>query len=134
MENVPHKDSPNTAQTVGVWTKVDQMPDPVFFIQYMDAFNATDSLRAHKQRTLALLNIRTNVQLLDIGCGTGDDVRLLAQQVGPTGKVVGIDPSVTMITETRTRTAGLPSQSNFTKEVSTSFPFRTAPSMVCTPF
>lgn len=106
MPNTPPKDSSNLAQTVGVWTKVDQMPEPAFFIQLLDAINGSAWRQAHKQRTLACLNVQEGVHLLDIGCGTGDDVRLLARQVGPTGKVVGIDPSATMITEARTRTSG----------------------------
>ncbi len=90
-----------------VWTNIDQTPEPRSFIQFLDAFNATEWLQAHKQRTLALLNVREGVHVLDIGCGTGVDVRRLAQHVGQTGKVVGIDPSITMITEARTRSAEL---------------------------
>jgi len=45
--------------------------------------------------------------LLDVGCGAGDDVRTLAQLVGKTGRVVGVDLSATMIQEARLRTTGL---------------------------
>jgi ubiquinone/menaquinone biosynthesis C-methylase UbiE len=43
--------------------------------------------------------------LLDVGCGTGGDVRALAELVGPRGQVVGIDSSEVMIAEARSRSA-----------------------------
>jgi SAM-dependent methyltransferase len=50
------------------------------------------------------------MHLLDVGCGTGDDVRALAQVVGAHGRSVGIDASAVMITEAQQRhaAAGLP--------------------------
>lgn len=35
--------------------------------------------------------IAAGMRVLDIGCGTGDVSMLLADAVGPSGKVVGID-------------------------------------------
>lgn len=46
------------------------------------------------QQTLALLNqvgIQAESQILDIGCGSGELLFSLAQQVGPTGMVLGLD-------------------------------------------
>jgi len=40
---------------------------------------------------------------LDVGCGTGDDVRAMAVKVGPSGRAVGIDISETMIAEAKSR-------------------------------
>lgn len=90
-----------------VWTNIDQTPEPRSFIQFLDALNSTGWLQAHKHRTLASLDIHEGVHLLDVGCGTGADARMVAQQVGPTGKVVGVAPSATMITEAQKRTEGL---------------------------
>jgi SAM-dependent methyltransferase len=39
--------------------------------------------------------------VLDVGCGTGVVTRDAAQRVGPTGTVVGVDPSPTMLTVAR---------------------------------
>jgi ubiquinone/menaquinone biosynthesis C-methylase UbiE len=39
--------------------------------------------------------------LLDVGCGRGDDVRALADRVSPTGRVIGIDRSATLIHDAR---------------------------------
>lgn len=39
--------------------------------------------------------------VLDIGCGTGIDLLLAAPQVGPTGKVIGLDLTPEMLTRAR---------------------------------
>lgn len=48
--------------------------------------------------------------MIDVGCGTGDDVRALATLVGPVGHVIGIDASETMISvaQERSRASLLP--------------------------
>ena len=45
-------------------------------------------------------------RVLDVGCGTGDDVREMAGLVGAAGLVVGIDNSQAMIAVARQRTTG----------------------------
>src|SRR5215831_19201759 len=54
--------------------------------------------------TSAALNAGDSV--LDVGCGTGDDVREIARLVGTKGRVVGIDPSEAMIAESKRRAEG----------------------------
>ncbi len=44
---------------------------------------------------------------MDLGCGPGDDGRILAQMVGSTGRVVGVDSSGAIITEARKGAEGL---------------------------
>lgn len=41
--------------------------------------------------------------LLDVGCGTGDDVRALAELVAPGGRAIGVDVSAEMVAEARRR-------------------------------
>ena len=45
-------------------------------------------------------------RVLDIGCGTGADVRALAERVGPSGHVVGVDNSARLIAEGVAQSAG----------------------------
>lgn len=86
----------------------DQTSCPDAWVRYLDTVSALDVVQQWKARTFALLDARAGQQLLDVGCGLGDDVRTLAQRVGRTGRVVGVDTSTTMIEEARKRTAGQP--------------------------
>ncbi|HEV8718134.1 MAG TPA: methyltransferase domain-containing protein [Candidatus Binatia bacterium] len=85
---------------------VDRTTDPGFFVHYLDTASAQEPIQAFKRRTFELLEVKPGAQLLDIGCGTGDDGRTLAQMVGSTGRVVGVDHSETMIAEARKRAEG----------------------------
>ncbi|MFT4034268.1 MAG: methyltransferase domain-containing protein [Patulibacter sp.] len=67
-------------------------------------FLGTRSL-AESHRTLARM-LRPGHRVLDVGCGTGAITRGIAAAVGPTGSVVGIDISETLIDQTSA--AGVP--------------------------
>jgi ubiquinone/menaquinone biosynthesis C-methylase UbiE len=84
--------------------EVDETGNAASFISYLD--QATDQFRAVKTFTHALLGLRSNEKALDVGCGTGDDVRELAAMVAPHGVVVGVDKSKSMIVEVRRRAKG----------------------------
>ncbi len=45
-----------------------------------------------------LLGLREGDKVLDVGCGTGLNFPLLAEAVGPTGRVIGLDRSSAMLT------------------------------------
>ena len=82
-------------------------PDPVL---YLDTVSATSFARDYKRRTFEMLSPQPGARFLDVGCGAGDDVMELAQRVGKTGKVVGVDRNPAMIAQCveRARTSGLP--------------------------
>jgi SAM-dependent methyltransferase len=87
--------------------QVDRTSDPASFVLYLDAASATEFARTYKQRAFALLGVRAGDRILDVGCGTGDDARALARLVGPTGQVVGVDNSGTMVAEATRRSENL---------------------------
>jgi len=64
------------------------------------------------------------MRVLDVGCGTGDDVRQIAALVADGGFVAGIDPSATMIDEARAR--GVPANSQFLLASAYDVPFEDA--------
>jgi SAM-dependent methyltransferase len=83
---------------------IDRMADPEFFVRSMDRMK--EPWRGVTRRTFAMLRIRPGDRLLDVGCGSGDAARGLAALVGPSGHVVGVDSSETMIREAQRRLAG----------------------------
>src|SRR5262245_24112212 len=89
------------------WGAIDQATEPHSFIRYLDAVSALETIQRIKQRTYDLLQVQQGHQLLDVGCGVGDDVQGLAQRVGVTGLVVGVERSETMLAEARKRLFGL---------------------------
>lgn len=48
-------------------------------------------------------HIEPGQTVLDIGCGTGLNQPILAEAVGPTGSVIGVDASANMLAQARTR-------------------------------
>lgn len=88
------------------WTDVDRASDPERCVRCLDTASGMEGGQAYKRQVLALLDVREGHYVLDVGCGTGDDVRMMAQLVGSTGRVVGVDNSATMIAEAQKRTDG----------------------------
>ena len=82
---------------------VDRTADPQQYVKYLDQASAGESTKVFKRHTFALMGAREGSHLLDAGCGTGEDVRALAQLVGTQGRVVGLDSSEIMIAEARKR-------------------------------
>jgi ubiquinone/menaquinone biosynthesis C-methylase UbiE len=70
-------------------------------IAYLDEQSKTSFWRARKAFTLELLEIRPDTVVLDVGCGTGAEVREMAARAG---RAVGVDFSRALIEEARRRT------------------------------
>lgn len=62
--------------------------------------------REYRRRAVEALRLRPGQRVLDVGCGTGLNFRLLADAVGPTGLVVGTDLSREMLRQARDGRAG----------------------------
>jgi len=80
--------------------------DPGFALRFFDAGNRLPAVRALKPIMLDQLRLHRGQRVLEVGCGTGDDVRTIARRVGPTGHVLGIDSSPLVITEATRRSQG----------------------------
>jgi ubiquinone/menaquinone biosynthesis C-methylase UbiE len=94
---------PSTA-FADAWIQVDRTEDPRFFVNLLDATRARllERARTAPQEFFAPLALRPGLRVLDVGCGTGDFLRLLAPIISP-GSAVGVDLSETMIAEARQR-------------------------------
>lgn len=95
----------------GGFSDVDATGEPGGYAGYLDAVRDVGAVTEWKERSFALLEPRPGAVLLDVGCGTGDDVRALAARVAPGGRVIGIDASAAMIDEARRR--GAPGAGDF---------------------
>ena len=62
-----------------------------------------EMLRPITERLLVSAGVESGMRVLDIGCGPGDVSMLIADLVGPTGHVIGIDPSAEAIDTARLR-------------------------------
>jgi SAM-dependent methyltransferase len=90
---------PSTA-FADAWIQVDQTEGPRFFVNLLDATRTRLLERARRSPSefFAALALRAGMNVLDVGCGTGDFLRLVAPIVSP-GTAVGLDLSETMIAE-----------------------------------
>jgi ubiquinone/menaquinone biosynthesis C-methylase UbiE len=85
--------------------RVDTQQDPSYFVKFLDARKAIPEDTLINRQIIDWLQPLEGRQVLDVGCGTGDDSREIARLVGPKGRVVAIDFSAAMITEARKRNA-----------------------------
>ncbi|MGW1525453.1 methyltransferase domain-containing protein [Streptomyces sp. NPDC002159] len=68
---------------------------------------AASAGREYKQQLLDLLGVRPGQTVLDVGCGPGTDLPALAEQVGDSGVVIGVDRDPAMLARARERLNGL---------------------------
>ena len=92
-----------SSETVTDFTTVDSSKDPQFFVRFLDAANKLLSISTSKEIILDGLRLRNGARVLDLGCGLGDDAFQIAERVGASGRVTGVDVSTSMIDEARRR-------------------------------
>ena len=86
---------------------VDQSLNPQSIVHYLERSRDANDIQVLKKLSYVLIEAQVGKYLLDIGCGIGDDVRALAQIVGPQGRVVGIDKSQTLLDIARKGSEGV---------------------------
>jgi ubiquinone/menaquinone biosynthesis C-methylase UbiE len=89
--------------SVGHFTTVDDTADASWFINFTDTANALPDYGGIRRSLISALGPLAGREVLDVGCGPGDDTREIAALVGPTGRVVGADLSEAMLAEARRR-------------------------------
>jgi ubiquinone/menaquinone biosynthesis C-methylase UbiE len=94
-----------------------------YFVRFLDARTAIPGEIQVKQLITEHLHLQAGLAVLDIGCGTGSDTCLLADAVGVTGRVVGLDSSTRMIEESRRRAAAAHVPVTFVEGTATALPF-----------
>ena len=87
---------------------VDATGDSARLADYLDAVTAM--LREHKLALLEALQLGEGDSAIDVGCGVGDDVLLLAERVGSGGHAVGVDLSANLLARRGPGRLGLPAR------------------------
>jgi SAM-dependent methyltransferase len=105
---------------------VDKTDDPRDFVRYLDTVRSTDFFQEIKRRTVAAMALQAGETAIDVGCGTGEDVRALEAGVGPNGRAVGVDISATMIATARERSREHQSRARFVRGDAHRLPFMDA--------
>ena len=100
--------------TMTEWWKgfqdIDSSPESGKFLNFMDLANSNKDILRYRELMTELCPIGEGSQILDVGCGLGQEAQRLARQVGLSGRVVGIDRSELMVREasSRAEATGLP--------------------------
>lgn len=79
--------------------------DLAALITFLDDVYRDPTMQAYKRYMRDWLALRPGESIVEVGCGAGHDLLCDAEQVGPTGRVVGIDAKPSMVEESRRRTA-----------------------------
>lgn len=123
-----------TAQQAGTmsgFVDVDQAANPGIYIDRLDRTGNEPFWQAIKLRMLDALDLLPGDRALDIGCGTGSDVRALAELVGTAGQAVGIDRSSTLVEEAHRRSEGGGLPAHFLRGDARALPFADATFSAC---
>lgn len=97
---------PEVRPNPAAWSDVDRSADTAAFAAYLDTVRALDAINAYKAGSIELMRLKPGQAALDVGCGTGDDAKRIADRVGEGGAVLGIDFSAAMVEESTRRWAG----------------------------
>jgi ubiquinone/menaquinone biosynthesis C-methylase UbiE len=94
---------------------VDRQPNPLQMIESLEARGRTPTQIRLRRRFLSFAGIRPGWKVLEVGSGSGVVCRDVAAIVGPTGRVLGVDPSRVFVREARrlARESGLGSRVRF---------------------
>ena len=89
------------------WTRVDQTTDPSFYAKLLQATRADELERARSDpaAVFGALGLRPGLRLLDVGCGTGEYLRVMAPLVTP-GEAIGIDLSAELVNRAESLSRG----------------------------
>ncbi len=98
-----------TEQPKDDFCDVDRSEEPERAIAYLDELGKNPQIIDLRRQMIDSLALCIGDRVLEVGAGTGHCARALAQQVGPSGCVIGVDRSGVMIQEAKRRTRpGLP--------------------------
>lgn len=84
-------------------------------VERLDVMRGLEFFKAYKEESFDLMDVEAGMHVADVGCGTGEDVRGLAERVGSAGTVTGFDVSAAMISVAEQRHAALAPRVRFVR-------------------
>jgi len=106
-----------------LFDRVDASETPRAYVELLDYIRMRPNAQRVRTWSEERLELGPGDRLLDVGCGTGDDLIALSTHVSPDGAAVGIDVSETLIAEARRRTTSVPAAC-IVRGVAERLPFR----------
>jgi ubiquinone/menaquinone biosynthesis C-methylase UbiE len=105
---MPSRHPVSDSFSIAGYRDIDAAQDQASYFAFLDSF--ADTFREMTEASVDLLRLRPGHAVLDVGCGHGVCVPLLAQRVGASGRIVGLDASHAMVAEAQRRFdhSGLP--------------------------
>ena len=79
------------------WHNIDKQRDPLQYGKFLASANGMSRILNYKRRIESMLGLEPGMQVLDLGCGTGQDAAAIADLVGTDGRVVAADNSLAML-------------------------------------
>ncbi len=92
-------------------------------VDFLDSVSSLDEVQHWKRRSIEFLRLGPHDRVLDIGCGAGQDVIAIANQINAGGWVIGVDLSELMIREAKRRTECLSLPLHFAEGDINALPF-----------
>jgi ubiquinone/menaquinone biosynthesis C-methylase UbiE len=83
--------------------QVDATGEAEQFIRFLEATDNLPDVRVRRRRTYELLAVDEGSAVAEVGCGLGTAARELAELVGSSGRVIGVDSSAEMLEAARSR-------------------------------
>jgi len=93
---------------------VDDEPNVAFHVATMEATARWDSINGLRSWEREHLRLRAGERLIDVGCGLGEAALALADDLGATGEIVGVDASAAMLAVARERSGAAACPMRFT--------------------
>jgi ubiquinone/menaquinone biosynthesis C-methylase UbiE len=98
---MPSRHPVSDSFSIAGYRDVDAAEDTSSYFAFLDSF--ADTFRQMTEDSVDLLQLRAGNSVLDVGCGHGACVPLLARRVGASGRIVGLDVSHAMVAEAHRR-------------------------------
>jgi SAM-dependent methyltransferase len=105
--SVPHVESPPDESSWSAFRDLDASGEAEDSLAWLQRVAGLAPVAAGKAASYEFLGLAPGRRVLDVGCGTGLDVRALAPRVAPGGEVVGVDSSASAVDTARRRSGEL---------------------------